>query len=203
MRTTTQHQVTGLAPLQALYVAALIAVSGSSERIRHVATQAFERSALAAVWGFLARHTEVRVSWLRLASITHEATRRFLHDWPGTTTINVESMMTVLERCTHTAAFTVTSMPSVLEPEGHFGVLTLLSHDERIQLLQCVQLALTSAELCVLRAVVEQARDGLELRLEADTNVTGAIGRLESLLLGACTYSLGTATEITHGSLAA
>jgi hypothetical protein len=203
MRTTTQHQVTGLAPLQALYVAALIAVSGSSERIRHVATQAFERSALAAVWGFLARHTGARVSWLRLASITHEATRRFLHNWPRATTMNVESMMAVLEQCTHTAAFTVTSMPDALAPHGHIGVLTLLSYEARVQLLQCVQAALTPAELCVLHAVVEHERDGIGLLSQADANVTDAIERLESLLLGACTYTLGTPSDIANGRLAA
>ncbi|MBL0889125.1 MAG: hypothetical protein IBJ19_00795 [Gemmatimonadaceae bacterium] len=203
MRTITQRQVTGLAPLQALYVAALIAVSGSSERVRRVAAHAFEHSVIAAIWGFLARHTEARVSWLRLASITHEATRRFLHDWPRTTTISVESMMAVLEQCTHTAAFTVTAMPAAVEPAGHLGVLTLLSHEERVQLLQSVQAALTPAELCVLHAVIEDEQDGIRLRLDADMNVTGAIERLESLLLGACTYTLGTPTAIANGRLAA
>lgn len=203
MRTITHRQVTDLAPLQALYVAALIAVSGSSERVRRAATRAFERCALAAVWGLLARHTGARVSWLCLASISHEATRRFLHDWPRASTINVESMMAVLEECTNTAAFSVTPMPDALEAHGHLGVLTLLSHEERLRLLQCVQTALASPELCVLHAVVEHEQDGIGLRSQADANVTGAIERLESLLLGACTYTLGMPTDLANGRLAA
>jgi hypothetical protein len=203
MSNITLRQVTSLTPLQALHFAALLAVSGSSERVRHAATEAFERSAIAAIWGFLARHTGARISWLRLASITHEATRHFLHEWTRSATLTVDSMMAVLERCTHTVAFTVTSMPPTIEPCGHLGVLTLLSHDERVQLLQCVQAALTPAELCTMHAVVEQERNGIAALLNADTNAADAIERLESLLLGVCTYTLGTLTEGTRGRLAA
>ncbi len=202
MSTITRRDVADVTPLQALFFTALLAVSGSSERVRRIAIEAFERAAMPAIWGFLVRDTTARVSWLRLLSITHEATRRFLLVWPTSSAATVVSMMAELERCAYTAAFMIADIPAAVACDRHLGVLTLLAHDERMQLLQCVQAALTPAELCALYALVEQERADVG-RPEVDEALTGAVERLESLLLGACTYTLGTPPAASHRHLAA
>ncbi len=203
MSTIRRREVADVTPLQALFFTALLAVSGSSERVRRTAIDTFERAAMPAIWGFLTRDTEARVSWLRLLSITHEATRRFVHVWPTSRAATVASMMEELERCAHTAAFMIADIPAAVACNRRLGVLTLLAYDERMHLLQCVQPVLTPEELCALYALVEHERADAGGRPEGGDALAGAIERLESLLLGACTYTLGTPPTVSHRHLAA
>jgi hypothetical protein len=202
MSNLTHREVANITPVQALFVTALLAVSGASEGTRRIATHLFERSAVSAVWAFLGRHSDARVSWLRLVSITYEATRRFLHAWPASGAMTIESMMTTLETCTSAVASRVADTTRPTLSQFPLGVLTLLPHDERLQLLQCVQGAITPAHLCVLHATVESERADAHSPHTSGADVVSAIDQLESRLLGACIYTLGAPEEFRHGRLA-
>jgi hypothetical protein len=189
--------------MQALFITALLAVSGSSERTRRAATALFERGAISATWAFLGRHSDPRVSWLRLVSITYEATLRFLDAWPASGALTIESMMVTLEACTNAAASRIPAAVRSTSIHRPLGVLTLLSYQERLQLLQCVQGALTPTHQCVLHATVERECAGTPTVHSPGHEVVTGIEQLELLLLGACRYTLGAPEEVARGRLAA
>lgn len=203
MRELTQRNVVPITPSQALFLTALLAVSAASERTRRVATGLFERGALSVEWAILSRNTESRVSWLRLASVTHEATRHFLGAWPAIGATSVASMLSALEISTSAVASrdADTTVPS--PTSSPWGVLALLTHAEQLQLLRCVEGALTPAHLCALYAAVELECSGTPHHHAASGDVANAIEALESLLLGSCVSTLETPADIGRGPLAA
>lgn len=203
MTHVTQRNVVPIAPMQALFITALLAVSGSSERTRSAATALFERGAISATWAFLGRHSDAHISWLRLVSITYEATHRFLDAWPASGALTIESMMITLEACTNAAASRIPAAERSTFVHRPLGVLTLLSHEERLLLLQCVRGSLTPTHLCVLHATVERERADTPSVHSPRREVLTGIEQLELLLLGACRYTLGVPEEIARGRLAA
>ncbi|MCA2992502.1 hypothetical protein [Gemmatimonas sp.] len=203
MSSTSNHQVTSVTPLEALFFVALLSISGSSARVRRAAADVFQRAAMPAVWGFLYRHTGARPSWLRLASITHEATTRFLSKWPTSPSITVESMMTVLESCTCSVDRRHDAVPPATPLAGPLGVLTLLAHTERLQLLHAVRAALTPTELGALQWVAEAGSLHAAAPFSPEDAAEYAVERLESILLSAATYTLGIPDDKRGGRIAA
>lgn len=203
MRTATLRETEHLSPVQALFVTALLAVSGSSERVRRIAADVFQHAALPAVWGYLYRHTGARPSWLRLTSIVHEATTRFLSKWPTSPSLTVESMLTVLESCTYTVGRRQVAIPPATPVAGPLGVLTLLTQSERLQLLHAVRAALTPAELDALQGVAEAEHPHALALFGPEDAAAYAVERLESTLLSAATYTLGIPDDKRGGRIAA
>ncbi|WP_434478893.1 hypothetical protein [Gemmatimonas sp.] len=203
MRSALLRETEHLSPVQALFVTALLAVSGSSERVRRIAADVFQRAALPAVWGYLYRHTGTRPSWLRLASITHEATGRFLNEWPTRASLSVESMMSALESCTRSVDSRSVAMPPVTPVHGPLGVLTLLAFSERMQLMTAMRAALSPAELDALHGAVEGGRREALVPHIPDTAAANAVERLESILLSAAMYTLGIPNDTSGSGIAA
>lgn len=191
----SQRSITTVSPVQALHFAALLACSGSTEGVRRTAARVVESRALPVVWAFLTRYSDARVSWLRLTSVTHEATCRFLREWPTSAALTTESMMSTLQACTRAVAGRVAPEVTTSLPLGRLGVLTLLSACERHQLLQSVQGALTAAELRALHAAVAGNNGDRPAAVNLAFNEMNAIEHLETLLLRASIYTLGVEND--------
>ena len=202
MRQVTTFHVAPITPVHALLITALLAVTGATDRTRRRATTLFERSAISVVWVILSRQSNIGFTWLRLVSITFEVTRRFLQTWPTSGTMTVSSMMTTLETCTHAVVNRVADMAPLAPAHSPFGVLALLTYDERLQLLQCVQDVMAPEYQYTLLAAMENERAGtLDRHVPGDRVIT-AVEQLEGLLLQSCAYTLGAPEDIS-GSIAA
>jgi hypothetical protein len=202
MRQVTKRHVAPITPVHALFITALLAITGASDRTRRGATKLFERSATSVVWVILSRQSDIGFTWLRLVSITFEVTSSFLQTWPTSGTMTISSMMTTLETCTHAVVNRVADMAPLILAHSPLGVLTLLTYDERLQLLQCVHDVLAPEHECTLLAAMENDLAGPLGRHVPSDRVFTAVEQLEDLLLQSCAYTLG-APETICGPIAA
>lgn len=198
-----RRAITEVSPLHSIFVTALLGCFGSSEQVRRSATEVFRRGALPVVWASLRRQSTARISWLRLTSITHEAVERFLHEWPVSAPITIESMTATLDTCTCQTATRGPHLTAMIPVRAPLGILSLLEHQERMQLLQHVRAELMPDDLCVISAAIERERLGTLTEQAPDTAVARAVERMELLLLGTSEHTLSASSDLFDHPLAA